>query len=144
MILIFFIIILFVHDQDACSKPPKPLPRTGCNGCCDINCCLDDNGIPQPWPPKDKYANYCGDRKYDASCQCYENLNTRVWDKDEIGIVYDTSTEWTHLSTAIFFISDLANDSGMLQSSLFTKRSQNLLSPKLPSWGFWRYGQFFK
>ena len=116
MILIFFIVILFVHDQDACSKPPKPLPRTGCNGCCDINCCLDDNGIPQPWPPKDKYANYCGDRKYDASCQCYENLNTRVWDKDEIGIVYDTSTEWTHLSTAFFFISDLANDSGMLQS----------------------------
>ena len=96
MILIFFIVILFVHDQDACSKPPKPLPRTGCNGCCDINCCLDDNGIPQPWPPKDKYANYCGDRKYDASCQCYENLNTRVWDKDEIGIVYDTSTGVGH------------------------------------------------
>ena len=49
-----------------------------------------------------------------------------------------------HLSTAIFLISDLANDSDILQSSLFTRRSQNLVSPKLPSWGFWRYGQFIK
>ena len=76
MILIFFIVILFVQDQDACPKPPKPLPRTGCNGCCDINCCLDVNGIPKP--PKDKYAKYCGDRNEETTCQCSENLNTRA------------------------------------------------------------------
>ena len=32
----------------------------------------------------------------------------------------------------------------MLQSELFTCRSQNLVLAKLPNSGFWRYGQFFK
>ena len=50
----------------------------------------------------------------------------------------------THLSTVFFLILDLANDTGILQSSLFTRRSQNLVLPKLLSWGFWRYGQFIK
>ena len=48
----------------------------------------------------------------------------------------------THLSPAFSKISDLAPDCGILQSELFTSRS--LVSPKLPSWVFWRYGQFFK
>ena len=49
-----------------------------------------------------------------------------------------------HLSPGISLISDLAHDSGMLQSELFTSRSQNLVLAKLPNSGFWRYGQFFK
>ena len=50
----------------------------------------------------------------------------------------------THLSPAFFKISDLAPDRGILQSELFTSRSQNLVLAKLPNSGFWRYGQFFK
>ena len=49
-----------------------------------------------------------------------------------------------NLFPGISLISDLAYDSGMLQSELFTCRSQNLVLAKLPSSGFWRYGQFFK
>ena len=49
-----------------------------------------------------------------------------------------------HLSPGVSLISDLAHDSGMLQSELFTSRSQNLVLAKLPNSGFWRYGQFFK
>ena len=49
-----------------------------------------------------------------------------------------------HLSPGVSLIYDLAYDSGMLQSELFTSRSQNLVLAKLPSSGFWRYGQFFK
>ena len=49
-----------------------------------------------------------------------------------------------HLSPGVSLISDLANDSGILQSELFTSRSQNLVLAKLPNSGFWRYGQFFK
>ena len=49
-----------------------------------------------------------------------------------------------HLSPGISLISDLVHDSGMLQSELFTCRSQNLVLAKLPNSGFWRYGQFFK
>ena len=45
---------------------------------------------------------------------------------------------------AFFKISDLAPDRGILQSELFTSRSQNLVLAKLPNSGFWRYGQFFK
>ena len=50
----------------------------------------------------------------------------------------------THLSPGVSLISDLAHDSGILQSELFTSRSQNLVLAKLPNSGFWRYGQFFK
>ena len=50
----------------------------------------------------------------------------------------------THLSPGVSLISDLVHDSGMLQSELFTSRSQNLVLAKLPNLGFWRYGQFFK
>ena len=50
----------------------------------------------------------------------------------------------THLSPRISLISDLVHDGGMLQSELFTSRSQNLVLAKLPNSGFWRYGQFFK
>ena len=50
----------------------------------------------------------------------------------------------THLSPEVSFIYDLAHDSGMLQSELFTSRNQNLVLAKLPNSGFWRYGQFFK
>ena len=49
-----------------------------------------------------------------------------------------------HLSPAFFKISDLAPDCGILQSELFTSRSQNLVLAKLPNSGFGRYGQFFK
>ena len=50
----------------------------------------------------------------------------------------------SHLSPGVSLISDLAHDSGILQSELFTSRSQNLVLAKLPNSGFWRYGQFFK
>ena len=50
----------------------------------------------------------------------------------------------TQVSPAFFKISDLAPDRGMLQSELFTSRSQNLVLAKLRNSGFWRYGQFFK
>ena len=50
----------------------------------------------------------------------------------------------THLSRAFLKISDLAPDRGILQSELFTSRSQNLVLAKLPNSGFGRYGQFFK
>ena len=53
----------------------------------------------------------------------------------------------SHLSPGVSLISDLAHDSGdsgMLQSKLFTSRSQNLVLAKLLNSGFWRYGQFFK
>ena len=48
------------------------------------------------------------------------------------------------VSPAFFKFSDLAPDCGMLQSELFTSRSQNLVLAKLRNSGFWRYGQFFK
>ena len=51
---------------------------------------------------------------------------------------------YSHLSPRVSLIYDLAYDSGMLQSELFTSRNQNLVLAKLPSSGFWRYGQFFK
>ena len=50
----------------------------------------------------------------------------------------------SHLSPGVSLIYDLAYDSGMLQSELFTSRNQNLVLAKLPNSGFWRYGQFFK
>ena len=54
------------------------------------------------------------------------------------------SAACTHLSPGVSLIYDLAHDSGMLQSELFTSRNQNLVLAKLPNSGFWRYGQFFK
>ena len=45
-----------------------------------------------------------------------------------------------HLSPGVSLIYDLAHDSGMLQSELFTSRNQNLVLAKLPNSGFWRYG----
>ena len=50
----------------------------------------------------------------------------------------------TQLSPAIILMSGGAHEGGMLQSDLFTRRSQNLVSGKLRRSGFWRYGQFFK
>ena len=50
----------------------------------------------------------------------------------------------SHLSPGVSLISDLANDSGMLQGEIFTSGSQNLVLAKLPNSGFWIYGQFFK
>merc|ERR1712079_722233 len=50
----------------------------------------------------------------------------------------------THLSPGVSLIYDLVHDSGILQSELFTRGSQNLILAKLPSSGFWRYGQCFK
>ena len=52
--------------------------------------------------------------------------------------------DYSHLSPGVSLIYDLAHDSGILQSELFTSRSQNLVLAKLPNSGFWRYGQFFK
>ena len=49
----------------------------------------------------------------------------------------------THLSPGVSLIYDLAHDSGILQSELFTSRSQNLVLAKLPSSGFWKYGHFY-
>ena len=57
---------------------------------------------------------------------------------------FDLEYDTTHLSPGVSLIYDLAYDSGMLQSSLFTSRNQNLVLAKLPSSGFWRYGKFFK
>ena len=57
-----------------------------------------------------------------------------------IGMIKDN----THLSPGFSFIYDLAYDSGILQSELFTNRNQNLDLAKLPNSGFWRYGQIFK
>ena len=48
-------------------------------------------------------------------------------------------TAYLHLSPGISLISDLVHDSGMLQSELFTCRSQNLVLAKLPSSGFWKF-----
>ena len=56
----------------------------------------------------------------------------------------DTGTLTTHLSPGVSLIFDLAHDSGILQSELFTSRSQNLVLAKLLNSGFWRYGQFFQ
>ena len=50
----------------------------------------------------------------------------------------------TQLSPAIILMSGGVHEGGMLQSDLFTRRSQNLVSGKLRRSGFWRYGQFFK
>ena len=55
-----------------------------------------------------------------------------------------STLSYTHLSPGVSLIYDLAYDSGMLQSELFTSRSQNLVLAKLPSSGFWKYGHFFK
>ena len=55
-----------------------------------------------------------------------------------------TGETGTHLSPGVSFMYDLAHDSGMLQSELFTSRNQNLVLAKLPNSSFWRYGQFFK
>ena len=41
-----------------------------------------------------------------------------------------------HLSPGVSLIYDLVHDSGMLQSELFTSRSQNLVLAKLPNSGF--------
>ena len=57
---------------------------------------------------------------------------------------YTAGNDGSHLSPAFFKISDLAPDRGILQSELFTSRSQNLVLAKLPNSGFGRYGQFFK
>ena len=56
------------------------------------------------------------------------------------------SLKWSesHLSPGVYLMYDLVHDSGILQSELFTSRSQNLVLPKLPNLGFWRYGQFSK
>ena len=43
----------------------------------------------------------------------------------------------TQLSPGIILMSGGAHDGGILQSSLFTSRSQNQVSGKLRSWGFW-------
>ena len=59
------------------------------------------------------------------------------------GLYYKVFTK-PHLSPGVSLISDLAHDSGILPSELFTSRSQNLVLAKLPNSGFWRYGQFFK
>ena len=59
------------------------------------------------------------------------------------GLAGDRLRSSSHLSPGISLISDLAYDSGMLQSELFTCRSQNLVLAKLPSSGFWRYGHFY-
>ena len=48
------------------------------------------------------------------------------------------------LSPAIILMSGVAHDGGIVQIDLFTRGSQNLVSGKLRSSGFWRYGQFFK
>ena len=48
----------------------------------------------------------------------------------------------TQLSPAVIY--DLAPDGGILQSELFTGRSQNLVSGKLWKSGFLRYCYFFK
>ena len=50
------------------------------------------------------------------------------------GVAHDCGT---HLSPGVTLIYDLAYDSGMLQSSLFTSRSQNQVSGKLRKSGFW-------
>ena len=50
----------------------------------------------------------------------------------------------TQVSPAIILITRGAPEGGMLQSWLFTSRSQNLVSGKLRRSGFWRYSQFFK
>ena len=59
-------------------------------------------------------------------------------------ISYYPILSYPHLSPGVSLIYDLAHDSGILQSELFTSRSQNLVLAKLPNSGFWRYGQFFK
>ena len=56
----------------------------------------------------------------------------------------DKSVVCPHLSPGVSLISDLAHDSGILQSELFTSRSQNLVLAKLPNSGFGRYSQFLK
>ena len=50
----------------------------------------------------------------------------------------------SQVSLAIILITRGAPEGGMLQSWLFTSRSQNLVSGKLGSSGFWSYSIFFK
>ena len=73
---------------------------------------------------------------------CLIMLPMYVWKKYFSG--KDIFFTYPHLSPGVSLISDLAHDSGILQSELFTSRSQNLVLAKLPNSGFWRYGQFFK
>ena len=54
------------------------------------------------------------------------------------------TTGCSQLSPAIILITGVAHDGGIVQIDLFTRGSQNLVSGKLRSSGFWRYGQFFK
>ena len=49
---------------------------------------------------------------------------------------------WPQLSPVILLMSGVAHDGGMLQSWLFTSRSQNLVSGKLRSSGFRSYSNF--
>ena len=56
----------------------------------------------------------------------------------------DDGKSSSQLSPAIILMSGVAHDGGTVQIDLFTRGSQNLVSGKLRSSGFWRYGQFFK
>ena len=80
-------------------------------------------------------------------CPCLNtwlNLNIGVNYVDRAVVLVLTCLSLSHLSPGVSLIYDLAHDSGMLQSELFTSRNQNLVLAKLPNSGFWRYGQFFK
>ena len=50
-----------------------------------------------------------------------------------------TLNKASQLSPAIILMSGGVHEGGMLQSELFTSRSQNLVLGKLRSSGFWRY-----
>ena len=50
----------------------------------------------------------------------------------------------TQLSPGIILMSGGVHDGGIIQSSLFTSRNQNLVSGKLWRLGFWSYSKFVK
>ena len=68
------------------------------------------------------------------------NQYSQYFEKVSISLVKSTPIP----CPGVYFLYDLVHDSGILQSDLFTRRSQNLVSPKLPNRGLWRYSQFFK
>ena len=58
---------------------------------------------------------------------------------------YDNTVDiHPQLSPGIILMSGGVHDGGILQSQLFTSRSQNQVSGKLRSSGFWSLSKFFK
>ena len=92
---------------------------------------------------------------YETACICtfysyYVALIGRQWRTVNLQTTWTAHPHWsyqlqprpcsdTQLSPTIILMSGGVHEGGILQSELFTRRSQNLVSGKLRSSGFWRY-----